>query len=183
MFFHCRQCTEIFSRKQYLINHINQVHNGQTKKTYVQPVLHTPESSTNLPLITQNGITRILSKCAFNGLMRDIIFYLEDSTNNMIPCQFFDMSRKLLADTIQILKNENKPMKIVSTLCVRFFKVSDTDMMDNAFFSNNAVQLTDYDLEGVINSLLLKIDNYESRGSNWKLQNTNFFRICVTLTK
>ena len=181
MTFHCHQCNEIFSRKQYLVNHINQVHNGHTRKPNVQSLLHTLELTTNLPIITKNGITRIVPKRAFNNLVREIVFYIQDGTDIMIPCQFFDTARQLLLDTIEILKSENRQMKVVSTVCVRFVKQSNTDMMDNAFFSYKAVPLIDYELESVFNSLLIKIDNYETRGSNWKLQTTNFFRLCVNL--
>lgn len=184
MFFKCDYCTELFSRMQYLNKHINEVHRGHdSKPEYVQSLLHTIESDSNLPMTIKNGIIRIVPHNAFGNYVRNIVFYKDDGTDIKIPCQFFDAAKQLIMDTLEILKNENCLMKITSTLCIRFVKESIAEQTDNAFFSMNAIQLPHYDLDHVINTLLLKIDNYDSRGSNWKIQNTNFFRLYVVKTR
>lgn len=184
MYFKCDFCTELFSRKQYLDNHISQFHKGHDgKPAFIQSLLHTIENNTNLPMTNQNGIIRIVPQSAFGNCVRNIVFYSDDDTNVRFPCDFFEASRKLILETIEQLKNENRVMKLYSTLCVRFVKQSNPEYTDNAFFSTNTINLAHYDLEHVINLILIKIDNYDSRGSNWKLQNTNFFRLYVTTSK
>lgn len=184
MFYQCHWCTETFSRRQYLQNHINYVHEGQERRPqFTQSLLHTIENNSNLPMINKNGIIRIVPHTAFGNCIRNIIFYSADDADLKLPHMFFEAAKDLIQETLEILKSDNCEINICSTLCVRFVKQTEMEQMDNAFFSINSIRLTDYDIDDVINSLLLKIDNYNSRGSNWKIQNTNFFRLYASHKK
>jgi len=68
-------------------------------------------------------------------------------------------------------------MKINSTLCIQFSKLSDMNVKDNAYFSTSTKMLDEFNSEDVFQELKYKIERYTNRGSQWIITNTLFFEL------
>ena len=86
---------------------------------------------------TVNGITRRLDKQAFGGYVRDFIF---ESQDKMTISEFFNKSKPLIQETLDLFKKETKPVKICSTI------KNDQNDSDTVY----AVKLEDYNLDKII---------------------------------
>lgn len=180
MFYKCTKCSEYFSRKQYLVRHQREVHQGESVKHYTYEHKHLDlESCKSLPKVTVNDITRIVSASAFNNTVRSLIFFSE---NTYLPCNFFEHLLFLLEETINCLKKVSI-MKINSTLCIQFSKLSDMNVKDNAYFSTSTKMLDEFNSEDVFQELKYKIERYTNRGSQWIITNTLFFELKTTCIK
>jgi len=181
MFFKCPECDELFSRKSNLVRHQREIHQGQTIKKYSCSLTKDhKDCSYNLPRVTVNGITRIIAKHAFGDVIRNIRFYTDQS---FISIDFMKVAKPLIQETLDILKSEKRPLKLQSTLCVVFEKIADATIKDEAFFSITATTLDNYNLDDVIQTMEIKIQNYTTRGSNWKISDTRFFELNTTVFK
>lgn len=178
----CNQCTQVFSRKQNLLRHEQEYHQGISVKKYSCSTNnhHHKDCSSNLPRISINGITRIITTNAFKDQIRIIRFYSDSSS--MIPTDFFQSSKQLIQDTLQILKKEIQPIKISSRLCVTFSKLSNTEINDEAYFSVASISIEQYDLNYVIDLIITKIISYSKRGSDWNVKDTKFFELNSVIT-
>lgn len=179
MFYQCVHCNETFTRKSSLTRHQLEFHLGQPVKQYTHKHTHL-DTCTTLPKVTKNDITRIISKTAFNNAVRYIRFFSE---TEYMHCEFFDQMLPLLQETIDCLKEETVSLKINTTLCLKFTKVSDDSITVDSYFSTNAQTLEQFDIKTVFAELDSKIASYTQRGSNWNISNTLFFEMIVSIYK
>lgn len=190
--FKCDLCSEIFSRKSYLHRHTQQDHDQTPVKHYVcsSNVTH-KDCSTNLPQVTLDGLTRIVTAHAFGNAIRHLRIFPNNS-QKYLPFDFLITATPLIESTLEILKSEQKPMKISFKICVLFVKniserkdgrteILNSERKDEAYFSTKTEILNEFDLSNAINQLDIKIDKYNKRGSNWKIDSTLFLEIEIAV--
>ena len=176
----CDYCNEIFTRKQNLRRHENKYHFKKPIKEYhtnTNIVHH--NCSYNLPQLSKNEITRYICKSAFGNCIRHIRF-MAPIKNDWMPEDFFSRAQDLIIETIDTLRDENEPLKILSTLCIRFYHIDKPNLKEIAYFSAHSRNIEDFNIDNIFNSIYEKIGNYLHRGSNWLIGGTLFFEINVT---
>ena len=93
------------------------------------------------------------------------------------------IAKPFVQETLSILKSENRPLKLHSTLCVVFEKHSDTTIKDESYFSVKVTIIDNYDFDYVTHSIEEQIQNYNERGSDWIISNTKFFELNTSVYK
>lgn len=182
IYFQCEICGEKFSRKSNLTRHRKQEHLGiQVKKYSCSEINQHIDCSLNLPCVTKDGFTRIITKTAFNGLVRHIRFYKEDNVS-ILPWDFIINANTLLNETINILRKEPLQVKIQCVLCVQFKKINTFPLKTDESYFSYPIQILDEDfcLETILSIIINKIQSFTRRGSSWVLNTTKFLEKCVT---
>jgi hypothetical protein len=173
----CKLCEMCFSRRDYLNRHYREIHQGISITKYNCSHINVHKDCTEeLPKVTFNDITRIISKHALTNTSRTIRFY---SKLIFQPHDFLKAVHPFIKETLGILQMEKMPMKINTILCVSFTS-NKTNKKDDTYFSIAAVSIEHYDLDQYFELLLEKIEIYNKRGSDWKLTDTHFLELCVT---
>ena len=174
----CNQCTECFSRKDYLIKHKREKHEGQIVKHYF--CSHSvQQNNDDFPKTEKNGFTRILSSHAFNGLIKNIRFFQTSTKNIINPFEFMKSISDFVTETVGLLID----VKISTKHCVLFIKLNDNESTTHeAYFSSKCSHIKKFDYDKITNDILNKIEQYETRGSNWKILRTLFLELYVIKT-
>lgn len=183
MFFKCNLCSEIFSRKGYLNRHVQHIHENKPIKQYNCSSYNNHDGcSHNLPQVTENGLTRMVTKHAFRNAIRYLRIF-PSTASKYLPAEFLLNAKPLIESTLDILKSEQQSLKISCKICVLFVKILDITKTDESYFSTNAATIYEFDLQNVILYLVDKIENFNKRGSNWKIDKTLFFEMEITAFK
>jgi len=181
MNFNCYLCNEFFSRRENLQRHHRTYHLNETAKRYTCSLNNEHvDCSPNLPPVTEEGITRRISSHAFGKFTRNIRFTSDIDHQSL---EFMTAITTLVEKTLQILRDEKSALKLSSTLCVMFEKLSGDEQNDEAYFSEKAIHLDNYNFDKVIELIENKVENYTKRGSNWIIIDTKFFEMNVIAYK
>ena len=173
MLFHCKDCIAKFSRRNYLIRHEKEVHQGEVIKHYNC----SKEQITNTPFCEKNNFVRRLKQCAFGSMIRE--FRITSKENFIHPDDFLLHAKEIVEDLLNKLKTENGSYKVQTKLCVEFVKTQDDTIKDESYFSDHARNLDNYNFEDISQNIRLKIETFTKRGSAWKFSKPLFLELVV----
>lgn len=179
--FACTQCNERFSRKCNLQRHTNEFHTdgfgavfhytGPKKSNHINLFA-------NLPDVKRNGIKRIVSSYAFEGLLKNLRFFSMDEEEDQVR-EFLMKVKDLVEESYETLKMEGGYKKIITKICVLFSKMSDPTVTDESYFTTPAQHFSEFNYDKVIEQIMNLIENYIKRGSSWEISNVHFLELSV----
>ena len=116
----------------------------------------------------------------FKGWDKSIPLNIKDGKED--PVVILEELKPHLRNVIKKELQENSNIKITTLLNLEFMKVGETKLFSEPFFRTKAITIDqstniDNEIDNIKVTLLMRIETYQSKGSNWIYNETKSFTI------
>ena len=171
--FRCPNCRRVFRARFHFNRHIAKC---QRRLTVVE----------RLPVLPPQGHNHIRSEIyesALRGCCQSIRFTRTAEAGAMLPHEFFAAARPLIDSWLIKLQQHANEYKVQPVLRVKAVKVNaegEVTHCEKQIFSLSALTMTEGDIDSVVADLLRKVEAYVRNGSNWIIDDVDYFDLRIT---